>query len=66
MAQDKSTDGPEIKITKDRQQSEQFVETARALGADQDETAFKAKLAGIARQKPKDVPTPDKADKGKR
>ncbi len=34
-------------------QRERFIETARALGADEDEAAFKAKLAVIARQKPK-------------
>ena len=33
-------------------QSQQFINTARALGADEDEVAFKAKLAAIARQKP--------------
>lgn len=41
-------------------QRDRFIETARALGADEDETAFKAKLAVIARQKPKDVPEPPK------
>lgn len=34
-------------------QSDRFIETARALGTDEDEAAFKAKLAVIARQKPK-------------
>ena len=34
-------------------QSERFIEAARQLGADEDETAFKAKLAVIARQRPK-------------
>lgn len=33
-----------------------FVEAARHLGVDEDETAFKAKLAVIARQRPKDEP----------
>ena len=39
-------------------QSERFKATARALGADEDEAAFKAKLGVIARQKPKDEPKP--------
>jgi len=40
-----------------------FIETARALGADEDEATFKAKLGVIARQKPKDgVPKPPKDD----
>lgn len=34
-------------------QRDRFIETARALGADEDEAAFKAKLAVIAKQKPK-------------
>ena len=42
-------------------QRERFTEAARQLGADEDEAAFKAKLAQIAPQKPKeDVPEPDK------
>jgi hypothetical protein len=36
-----------------KSQRERFIETARAIGADEDEAAFKAKLAVIARQKPK-------------
>ncbi len=45
-------------------QQARFMETARALGADEDEAAFKAKLAQIARQKPKgDVPEPPDATK---
>jgi len=40
-------------------QRDRFTEAARQLGADEDEAAFKAKLAQIARQKPKgDVPEP--------
>jgi hypothetical protein len=35
-------------------QSERFIETARALGCDEDEVAFKAKLAVIARYKSKE------------
>lgn len=42
------------------EQRNRFIETARALGADEDEAAFKAKLAVIARQKPKDEPEPKK------
>ncbi len=42
-------------------QRARFIEAARRLGADKDEAAFKAKLAQIARQKPKaDVPEPPK------
>ena len=44
-------------------QRERFIDTARALGADEDEAAFKVKLAVIARQKPKDEPEPPKARK---
>jgi phage FluMu gp28-like protein len=33
-------------------QHQRFIKTARALSADEDEAAFKAKLAVIARQKP--------------
>ncbi len=36
------------------EQSARFLETARALGCDEDEAAFDEKLKGIARQKPKD------------
>ena len=43
----------------DTQQSARFIEAARQLGADEDEAAFKAKLAQIARQKPVDSPVPD-------
>lgn len=39
-------------------QRQRFIEAARQLGADEDEAAFKAKLAQIARQKPKDEPEP--------
>ena len=41
-------------------QRDRFIETARALGADEDEAAFKAKLAVIARQKVKSVPASKK------
>lgn len=37
-------------------QRERFIEAARELGADDDEAAFKEKLAVIARQKVKDEP----------
>lgn len=36
-----------------KSQRERFIEAARAAGTDEDESAFKAKLAVIARQKPK-------------
>lgn len=42
-----------------RAQRDRFMETARAIGADEDEAAFKAKLAVIARQKPKSPPLED-------
>ena len=42
-------------------QKDRFIETACALGADEDEAAFKAKLAVIARQKPK-LPLKRKSD----
>lgn len=41
------------KSAKHKDQRDRFIETARALSADEDEAAFKAKLAVIARQKPK-------------
>jgi hypothetical protein len=43
-----------------RTQRERFIETARSLECDEDEATFKAKLAVIARQKPKaaDAPKP--------
>jgi len=44
-------------------QSEWFIESARGLGCDEDEEAFRAKLKAIARQKPKDEATP--AEDGK-
>ena len=48
------------------QQAERFIEAARQLGADEDEAAFRAKLAQIARQKVKDVPEPPVESKGGR
>jgi hypothetical protein len=36
----------------DKRQIDRFKETARDLGADEDEAAFKAKLGVIAQQKP--------------
>ena len=38
-----------------RTQAQKFEDAARAIGADEDEAAFKAKLTVIARQKPKDL-----------
>ena len=48
------------KASADATQSQRFVEAARALSADEDEAAFKAKLRVIARQKPKDEAKPPK------
>jgi hypothetical protein len=47
-------------MTEKSQQSQRdkFIETARALGCDEDEAAFDEKLKAIARQKPKDEPKP--------
>jgi hypothetical protein len=42
-------------------QRDRFIETARALECDEDEAAFKAKLAVIARQKPGTAIKPAKA-----
>ena len=50
----------------DKLQIDRFIETARALECDEDEAAFKAKLAVIARQKPKDDGKTGKAKSGKR
>ena len=49
-------------IEKQTSQSQRFAETARAIGADEDEAAFKAKLAVIARQKPKTEPEPPESE----
>lgn len=46
------------KTEKDVAQRNRFIETARALGTDEDEAVFKAKLGVIARQKPKDESAP--------
>ena len=48
-------------VSDQKAQSDRFIATARDLEADQDEAAFKAKLAVIARQKPKDEQTNGKA-----
>lgn len=48
----------------DTEQVARFVETARALGCDEDEAAFDEKLKVIARHKPTDKPeTPQPAPK---
>lgn len=50
------------KVSKiDLSQHDRFIEAARELGADEDEATFKAKLAVIARQKPKETPDPPKS-----
>jgi hypothetical protein len=47
------------KVAEDEKpQIERFRETARAVGVDEEEAAFKAKLAVIARQKPKNRRAP--------
>jgi hypothetical protein len=51
---------------KDTSQRDRFIETARQLGADEGEAAFKAKLATIAKQKPKDEPTQEKLANAKK
>ncbi len=51
---------PTSDLPDDAAQLSRFIEAARQIGADEDEAAFKAKLAVIARQKPKaDAPEPD-------
>ena len=42
------------------EQARRFVETARALDADESEAAFKAKLVNIARHRPQDEARPAK------
>jgi hypothetical protein len=44
-------------------QIDRFRATARALGRDEDEGTFKAKLAVIARQNPEDGSPPTRKDK---
>ena len=59
-SKDKVMEQPKHSLASSKQK-DRFVEAARQLGADEDEAAFKAKLAQIARQKPKgDVPEPPK------
>lgn len=50
----KKSQSSDLKQSKD--QLDRFIEAARAAETDEDEAAFKAKLAVIARQKPKDEP----------
>ena len=54
-----------VRPNQDLAQRDRFIEAARELGADEDEATFKAKLAVIARQKPKDKPEPEGLKKGK-
>jgi hypothetical protein len=42
----------ETKLGASVNQRDRFIEAARDLGADEDETAFKARLATIVRQRP--------------
>jgi hypothetical protein len=46
-----------IKTIETPTQAERFIETARALGTDEDEAAFREKLRAIAWRKPKDDPS---------
>jgi hypothetical protein len=50
--------------TDTRPQHERFIETARAVGCDEDEAAFRDKLRLIARQKPKAEPKSPPRDDG--
>jgi hypothetical protein len=43
-----------------KSQQDRFKEAARALGCDESEKAFDAKLANIAKQKPAPEPKPEK------
>ncbi len=49
------------KTTSPSKQSEKFIETARKLGADEDEQGFADKLRKIAKAKPMPKPKPAKA-----
>lgn len=46
----------------DTSRSDRFIETARALGSDEDEEAFRAKLRTVAKQRPKDAAIPEKPE----
>lgn len=50
----------------EKPQRERFIETARALGCGEDEAAFKAKLAVIARRKPNEGPPVGPSHDGKK
>jgi hypothetical protein len=51
-------------VNADFQQSDRFIETARKLGCDEDETAFREALGRIAREKPKgQIPAAPKDEK---
>ncbi len=56
MTQDGKSPHPPLPLVGGQRQ--RFIDVARAIGADEDEAAFKAKLARIARQKPKVDPAP--------
>ncbi len=52
------------RVNADFQQSDRFIETARKLGCDEDETAFREALGRIAREKPKgQIPAAPKDEK---
>ena len=48
-----------MKDNTNRTPSDRFIETARSLGCDEDEEAFRAKLREIVKQRPKN-PAPTK------
>lgn len=48
------TPNPKPETDPPKSQRDRFIEAAQQLGADDDEATFRAKLATIARQKPKD------------
>jgi hypothetical protein len=50
----------------DQAQASRFAEAARAIGADEDEDAFRQKLAAVARQRVTSDPEPEKPRKPKK
>jgi hypothetical protein len=49
----KKSNKPEMPKPCNQEQVSRFIETARALGCDEDKERFEAKLGKIARQRPK-------------
>ena len=63
----KSGPRPQAAKTRPAEQGRSFIETARALGCDEDEVRFDAALGKIARHKPQnDPPNPAEAPKTKK